>query len=340
VGKIAAACVAALVLLVALIGAAGAGAAGFLGFGSNADDSPLCATGAAGVGTDLGDGEKLDSRQIANARIIYSTGVSMNIPPYGETIAIATAIQESRLINLTTATDHDSLGLFQQRPSQGWGTPAQITNPVYASTKFYQALARVPGWQALPLAAAAQAVQESGYPSAYARWQAAAEKLVAAFARTVGACDPGVAGAYGAGLPATFALPPGTPAPVATAIRYALAQVGKPYVWGGAGPDGYDCSGLVMAAYAAAGITLPRTTYQQVDAGTAVPRAADLSPGDLIFTVGVEPGASISRPGHVGLFIGDDLVVDAPSQGRTVEISEFGAGYWNRQAVGYRRIVS
>jgi cell wall-associated NlpC family hydrolase len=339
VGKIAAVCVAALVLVVALIGAAGAGAVGFLGFGSNAG-GPVCASGAAGVGTDLGDGEKLDSQQIANARIIYSTGVSMNIPPYGETIAIATAIQESRLINLTTATDHDSLGLFQQRPSQGWGTPAQITDPVYASTKFYQALARVPGWQALPLAAAAQAVQESGYPSAYSQWQVAAAQLVTAFAGTVGACDPGVAGAYGAGLPASFALPPGTPPPVATAIRYALAQVGKPYVWGGAGPDGYDCSGLVMAAYAAAGVTLPRTTYQQVDAGTAVPRAADLRPGDLIFTVGGEPGASISHPGHVGLFIGDDLVVDAPSQGKTVEISVFDAGYWNSQAIEYRRIIS
>ncbi len=337
-GKIAAACVAALVLVVALLGAAGAGAASFLGFGSNTSGGPVCATGAAGVGTDLGDAEKLTAPQIANARIIYSTGASMDIPPYGETIAIATAIQESRLTNLTTATDHDSLGLFQQRPGQGWGTPAQITNPVYASTKFYQALQRVPGWQTLPLAAAAQAVQGSAYPSAYARWQVAAERLVAAFAGTAGACDPAAAGAYGAGLPVTFALPPGTPPAVATAIRYALAQVGKPYVWGGVGPDGYDCSGLVMAAYAAGGVTLPRTTYQQVDAGTAVPRAADLRPGDLIFTVGGEPGASISHPGHVGLFIGEDLVVDAPSQGKNVEISAFNAGYWNRQAIEYRRI--
>ena len=341
-GKIAAACVAALVLLVALLGAAGAGAASFLGFGSGSSGGgPVCATdaaGAAGVGTDLGDGERLDRQQAANAQIIYSTGVRMSIPPYGEVIAIATAIQESRLTNLTTALDHDSLGLFQQRPSQGWGTPAQITDPVYASARFYQALALVPHWQNLSVAAAAQAVQKSGYPAAYARWQAAAERLVAGFAGTAGACDMGATS--GPGMPAGFALAPDTPAPVAAAIRYALAQVGKPYVWGGTGPNGYDCSGLVMAAYAAAGVTLPRTTYQQVDAGAPVADAADLKPGDLIFTVGGEPGGSVSRPGHVGLFIGDNLVIDAPSQGKNVEISAFNAGYWNTQAVDYRRVIS
>jgi cell wall-associated NlpC family hydrolase len=340
-GKIAAACVAALVLLVALLGAAGAGAASFLGFGSSSGGgSPMCATGsadAAGAGTDLGDGEKLDRQQTSNAQIIYSTGVRMSIPEYGEVIAIATAVQESRLTNLTTAVDHDSLGLFQQRPSQGWGTPAQITDPVYASARFYQALALVPNWQNLSVAAAAQAVQKSGYPAAYARWQPVAERLVAGFAGTAGTCDPGATNAPG--MPAGFTLAPDTPAPVATAIRYAVAQIGKPYVWGGTGPYGYDCSGLVMAAYAAAGVTLPRTTYQQVDAGARVPDATDIRPGDLIFTVGGETGASVSHPGHVGLFIGDNLVIDAPSQGKNVEISAFNAGYWNTQAVEYRRVI-
>ena len=336
-GKIAAACVAALVLVVALLGAAGAGAASFLGLGSSTGGAPVCAAGAAGVGSDLGDGEKLDSQQVANARIIYSTGVAMHIPPYGEEIAIATAIQESRLTNLTVALDHDSLGLFQQRPSQGWGTPAQITNPVYASTKFYQALQAIPGWQNLALSVAANDVQRSAHPSAYAPWQTVAEQLVAGFA---GTCDTGAQDAGNAAPPAGFALPAGTPAPVVTAIGYALAQVGKPYVWGGTGPYGYDCSGLVMAAYAAAGVALPRTTYQQVDAGARIPDAAYLKPGDLIFTVGGEPGASVSHPGHVGLFIGDNMVIDAPSQGKNVEISAFNAGYWNTQAVDYRRVVS
>lgn len=339
-GKIAAACVAALVLVVALLGAAGAGAASFLGFGSSTAGAPVCAAGAVGVGTDLGDGEKLDPQQVANARIIYSTGVTMHIPPYGEAIAIATAIQESRLTNLTTALDHDSLGLFQQRPSQGWGTPAQITNPAYASTRFYQALQAIPGWQNLPLTVAANDVQRSAYPAAYAPWQTVAEELVASFAGTVGACDAGTRGADSAAPPAGFSLPAGTLAPVVTAIDYALAQVGKPYLYGGTGPTGYDCSGLVMMAYQAAGLVLPRTTYQQVHAGTAVPNAADLRPGDLIFTIGSETGASAANPGHVGLFLGSDLVLDAPSTGKNIELSRFSAGYWNEQAVAIRRIVS
>jgi cell wall-associated NlpC family hydrolase len=339
VAKIAAALIAAFVLLVVLIGAAGAGAASFLGLGSADGQTPVCSTGSAGVGTDIGDGEKLDGTQVANARTIYTTGVSLDISPYGQVIAIATAIQESRLINLTVATNDDSLGLFQQRPSQGWGTPAQITDPVYASTRFYQALQAVPDWQNLPLDIAAQDVQKSAYPTAYAPWQAVAEELVATFAGTVGACDLGAAAALAAGLPANYTLPSGTPPQVVTAIDYALAQVGKPYLWGGIGPTGYDCSGLVMMAYAAAGVTLPRTTEQQVDAGAPVPNAADLQPGDLVLTIGSEPGASAANPGHVGLFLGDNLMVDAPSTGKDIEISEFGAGYWSVQAVDYRRIV-
>ena len=325
-----------LVLIVVLIGAAGAGAASFLGIGSASGQTPVCSTGSAGVGTDIGDGEKLTAEQVANARIIYTTGVSMNIPPYGEAIAIATAIQESRLQNLDYG-DRDSLGLFQQRPSQGWGTPAQIMNPVYAATKFYQALEQVPNWQKLPLTTAAQDVQESGYPDAYAQWQQAAEQLVATFAGTVGACDLGAQAAYADGLPSNFTLPPGTPKQVVTAIDYALAQLGKPYISGGTGPEGYDCSGLTMEAYLAAGIDLPRTTYQQVYAGTAVTTAADLKPGDLIFTMGSDPEGSL--PGHVGIFLGENLVLDSPETGKNIELSEFNGGYWNTQTVAFRRIV-
>ncbi|MBR7830767.1 C40 family peptidase [Actinospica sp. MGRD01-02] len=321
-----------------LIGAAGAGAASFLGLGGTTGQTPVCSTGSAGIGTDIGDGEKLTAEQVANARVIYTTGVSMNIPPYGEAIAIATAIQESRLENLDYG-DRDSLGLFQQRPSQGWGTPAQIMNPVYAATRFYQALEQVPNWQKLPLTTAAQDVQESGYPDAYAAWQKVAEQLVATFAGTVGACDLGAGAAYADGLPASFTLPAGTPAQVVTAIDYALAQLGKPYVYGGTGPAGYDCSGLVMGAFLAAGIDLPRTTYQQVHSGTAVASAADLKPGDLIFTVGSEAGASPTNPGHVGIFLGENLVLDSPETGKNIELSEFNGGYWNTQAVAFRRIV-
>lgn len=124
----------------------------------------------------------LSAEQRNNARTIYAVGAQLGIPHRGEIIAIATALQESTLINRTTATDHDSLGLFQQRPSKGWGTPAQILNPVYASTAFYRHLRRVENWQQLPLTQAAQAVQRSAYPSAYAKW----EPLATAIAADVG----------------------------------------------------------------------------------------------------------------------------------------------------------
>ena len=121
----------------------------------------------------------LSTEQRNNARIIYAIGAQLGIPHRGEIIAIATALQESSLINKTVATDHDSLGLFQQRPSQGWGTPAQILNPVYASTAFYQRLRQVRDWQRLPLTQAAQALQRSKYPGAYAKWEPLATSLVA-----------------------------------------------------------------------------------------------------------------------------------------------------------------
>ena len=102
-------------------------------------------------------------------------------------IAIATANQESSLYNLDYG-DQDSLGLFQQRPSQGWGTPAEIMDPTYAATKFYEALVKVPDWQTVPLTQAAQAVQESGYPDAYAQWQTDAEYLVSTVSGALDDC--------------------------------------------------------------------------------------------------------------------------------------------------------
>src|SRR5262249_7443171 len=88
--------------------------------------------------------------------------------------------------------DHDSLGLFQQRPSQGWGTPAQILDPMHAATTFYRHLLNVPGWQTIPLTRAAQAVQRSAFPGAYAKWEQPATTLVAALTGTElgSACPP------------------------------------------------------------------------------------------------------------------------------------------------------
>jgi hypothetical protein len=126
-------------------------------------------------------GGSWDADQSTNAVIIVRVGAQLRVPRRGWVIAVATAIQESGLRNLGNLgdrNDHDSLGLFQQRPSQGWGTPAQLTDPVYAATAFYRALLRVPDWSTLPLTQAAQAVQRSAYPDAYARHERAAAALV------------------------------------------------------------------------------------------------------------------------------------------------------------------
>ncbi|MEU2394594.1 hypothetical protein [Streptomyces sp. NPDC007369] len=119
--------------------------------------------------------------QAANAATIAAVGVAKGLPDRAVTIALATAMQESALRNLDHG-DRDSLGLFQQRPSQGWGTPEQIRDPVYSAGIFYDRLVQVKGYSRLPLTEAAQKVQLSGYPQAYAKHEPDATVLTAAFA--------------------------------------------------------------------------------------------------------------------------------------------------------------
>ena len=117
--------------------------------------------------------------QARNAATIAAVGLRMGLPDHAVTIALAAALQESKLRNLSYG-DRDSLGLFQQRPSQGWGSPDQISDPAYAATVFYQRLRSVPGWQTLSVTAAAQRVQHSDAPQAYARWEGLARVAAAA----------------------------------------------------------------------------------------------------------------------------------------------------------------
>ncbi|MER5891205.1 M23 family metallopeptidase [Streptomyces sp. NPDC001941] len=115
--------------------------------------------------------------QQRNASVITNVARSRGLPPRAAVIAVATAIQESMLKNLHYG-DRDSQGLFQQRPSQGWGTIAQVTDPIYAANSFFERLAKVDKWQVKPLTQAAQNVQRSGFPDAYAKWEETAGKLV------------------------------------------------------------------------------------------------------------------------------------------------------------------
>jgi hypothetical protein len=121
----------------------------------------------------------LDAEQAANATTIAAVGSRLGLPDHAVTVALATALQESKLYNLSYG-DLDSLGLFQQRPSQGWGSQDQIMNPRYAATAFYTHLTKVADWQNLSVTDAAQAVQISGAPDAYARWEAEARVMAQA----------------------------------------------------------------------------------------------------------------------------------------------------------------
>src|SRR3954451_16147892 len=122
----------------------------------------------------------LTPSKAANAATIAAVGRRNGLPDHAVTIALATALQESKLRNLTYG-DRDSIGLFQQRPSQGWGTPLQLQDPVYAAQAFYGRLTKVRGWQTAEVTAAAQAVQRSGAPYAYADWESEARALARAF---------------------------------------------------------------------------------------------------------------------------------------------------------------
>jgi len=111
------------------------------------------------------------------------------------------------------------------------------------------------------------------------------------------------------GLPESYLIPVNATAAETVAITFALAQLGKPYLWGGVGPTAFDCSGLTMMAWAQAGVTLLHYTGDQIDEGTPISSYADISPGDLVLVPGSD--GTVVNPGHVGLYIGEGLVESA-----------------------------
>ncbi|MGV9547278.1 C40 family peptidase [Streptomyces ardesiacus] len=295
------------------------------------------------------EGLDLPAEQVPNAATIVAAGLSLDVPKKGQIIALATAMQESRLRNLGSG-DRDSLGLFQQRPSQGWGSAQQIRDPVYASEQFYKHLLKVDGWQQMTVTQAAQAVQKSGLPDAYAQWESLATALQSAIVKTfpgagdatddkdvnqgekpstsTAGCAPGQDGSgFGripeGNVPKGYLIPKDADPKARKAIEWAMHQLGTLYQWGGTctnahGPDPMgrcDCSSLMQQAYAHAGLTLTRTTYTQVGEGKAV-SPAHLKPGDLIFSRG-----SAARPEHVGMYMGEGLVIEAPRTTKPVRIT-------------------
>ncbi|WP_340138153.1 C40 family peptidase [Enterococcus hirae] len=321
-------------------------------FGSGSLDPPpptaSCSISAAPTNPNApaiaGGGAKtisnLSPAQTANITTIIGAVKARGMSQQAAIIAIMVAAQESSIRNLAnpgvpasmglphdgTGSDHDSVGIYQQRPSMGWGTVPELLTPSYAATKFLDTLATVPNWQALAYSVAAQRVQKSANGAWYAPWQGFAESVVSSF---FDATTPAMACATAnTANNVSQNLPAPSSSAAATAIAFERTKIGLPYQWGGTGNPYYDCSGLVQAAYKAAGISLPRTTSEQINVGTPVARA-DLQPGDLVFFTG-----------HVGLYIGNGQMIDAPHTGAFIRQESVDAFARSDAYIGARRVTS
>lgn len=287
----------------------------------------------------------LNQRQLQRAAAIIAVGKTESVPARGQLVALMAALTESslRVLSNTSAYplsagtwndgnggDHDSLGLFQMRPSTGWGTVANLMDPVWSSRAFYggpqgpnhgspRGLLDIHGWQTMDAGAAAQAVEVSAYPDRYAANEPVAAKILSTLTGVsvnLGDCS--------AHEEAPTYLPPGF---AGALVAAAAKEIGTPYVWGGgsfAGPTdgGFDCSGLVLySAYVASGgrIRLPHYTGDQIRHGTPIPWA-DKQPGDLIFFT--YPGAS--APHHVAIYVSRNRILQAPHTGEGVRYGTIG----------------
>lgn len=291
-------------------------------------------------------GVPLNAEQLTNADIIAGVAKSKGITVNGVIIGIMVSMTECSLINSCVARDHDSVGLFQQRPSSGWGTVQQCCDPAYAASQFYdrpqQGLkSKVPNYDTMTPWMAAQTVQVSAFHdgSNYHKYYEMAKAVVAtANTNTSGTAAPAPnsgatgtpasaplsgpnetnhvgqatttpAGTTGGAVYAADGVHPTSPDKMAAdkAIAFALAQVGKPYVWGATGPDSWDCSGLTQAACRAGGVNITRTTATQINDGQSA-LGQPLQPGMLI----------LPDSGHVILYIGNGQIVEAPEPGKNV----------------------
>ncbi len=276
-----------------------------------------------------------DAEQLANAAVIVETGRRLGVPRRGWVVAVATAMQESSLRNLDygdimpDGRMSTSRGLFQQIAA--WGPLAQRTDPAAAAVMFFTGgdggqpgLLDIVAWQRLPITVAAQAVQQSGRPDAYARWEQPARTVIGYV--TDHAC------------PTTNHDDAGQ-----TVVARALSQLGVPYAWGGGdatGPTrgisdggvadahgdynkiGFDCSGLAVYAYAGIGVAVPHQTQAIWAAYPHITDRSALQPGDLLL---YSANGAASGIHHVGIYLGGDRMVEAPQSGEVVQITD---GIW------------
>ncbi|ANZ36143.1 hypothetical protein BBK82_08760 [Lentzea guizhouensis] len=288
-----------------------AGGAGVLRMSCNASIGPWDAGGG-----DKGrhDASRLNDEQRNIVAQIISIGQQRELPPLAWQIAIQAGMTESGLRPLNYG-DRDSLGIFQMRPSMGWGTEAQVVDPVYAINKFYDVLLKVPDWENRRPGDSAQAVERSAFPDRYHNWEAMAAFLLSELGQIA---DPAGCGA-GAGefLVASNA--------AGVAIEFTKQQLGEPYLWGGNGPDAWDCSGILVKAFGAAGVKIPRVANDQYEKGGAHLPVRDAQPGDLIFWA--YNTADPRSVHHVAMYLGGDEYIHAPQTGDVVKISKMNWNY-------------
>ena len=276
---------------------------------------------------------ELSDGQLQNAATIISVGQSMNVPPAGIKVALMVALQESTLRNLAntdvqaslmyphdaTGHDHDSVNMFQQRPSAGWGTVEQLMHPEYAAKAFFggptgpnngspRGLLDVPDWQQMAPTDAAQAVQVSATPTAYARWDKAADELMSAGGAGKVSCTTDTVGGSG-----SWKAPNGKTGQ--DLVTYAEQFVGKVPYSGACGSSGsptagWCCTGFVYYVYhQVLGIDLPSTVVSgQLAMATQIP-ASQAQAGDLVAWVGH----------HIGIYDGNGGLVHSPDWGRKLE---------------------
>lgn len=312
--------------------------------GVSPEPGPVCATSGPISG--------LSNAQAQNARTVVAAATNQG-GGRAALIALMTGLAESDLLvpanpndpagaafpNEGVGHDHDSLGIFQQRPS--WGTANQRMDPIASTNLFVAALLSHTGWDAVEPWRAAQDVQRSafdgrpllanGFSSVFGGNYLAQIDRARAFLDVIqidadkldcggGGGDLPVGPLGLSGLPTTYTIPPTTSQPARIAVTFSLAQRGKPYLWGGIGPDSYDCSGLTLRAWSRAGQRLGRTTWDQIKAGSPTSQSA-LQPGDLVFTPGSD--GTLASPGHMGMFIGRGLVIHAPKTGDVIKVVTF-----------------
>lgn len=297
--------------------------------GATAGDAPAQAAPVLGGGLTVKGPNGLpltfSGDQMNLVSIIVKEGKNAGVPTNGILIALMVALQESgintyansgvpeslKYPHMKVGSDHDSVNAFQQRPAASWGSVEELMDPTYAARAFYggkegpnhgspRGLLDIPGWEQMSLTEAAQTVQVSAFPDAYAKWQTTAQQLLESAGGAIPTqCTPG------ADQPITAADNAGTRTKI---IEAAKQGVGGDYVWGGTTFKAWDCSGYVQWIYDQAGIKLPR-----VNQWTAGSKTTDPQPGDLV----VQRQSSPGHWEHVGIYAGNGQMYSAlnPQEG-------------------------